>query len=900
MQIKEIQIDGFGVFSNDRVNGLASGLNVIYGPNEFGKTTLLEFIRRMMFGFPKKSQKVNQYQPINGGSLGGVLKCVLASGQLFSIIREAENKDGPIVRTESFENRGQSHLDSIFGHATKEIFMNLYAFTIDELHDIQSLRGEEIKSRVYGAGMGLGEVSLNKIEKELDKNCGEIFKPRGMARIGMVLNDVNKIENEIRQAQGNLEKFDELNSMASRLDKEKSVLKKEIGDLELTKKIYETRLEFFPVVVEILSAMEEISRIENVSSFPENGVRKLHLIQLEKENLLKRIQEEERSYDELKINLRNMVVNNDLLEHEGDILFLQQSLKEVQSVIVDQVKIKNEREQINAQIIVDIGTIAQGWTEEKIMGFELNEIEKNKIQEFYNEFSETRQSVTSAKDKLDLHQEQKKVNTPIKLPVPWWKRQLPYWLSGVGLVEIVVGIVLGDYILPGLGFAMLALGGLLYNKFLIELKRYDETPDDDLEISLAKCLDETTENREMVFTNWRSWLVERDLDRSLTPLATEKLDDRARNIRNLIVQRDGLDHRLSDMAMTIEEVSTRVQKIVPSLGRFTINSDIPTNIQVIARHSDEARLAREKREALTIQCQELIEKIDKLKDKKIEKDVELSNLLQSAAALDEKDFIGKHNVLERRDYLSKIIEEKKGYVQSRVGLGAFYDRFVESVGSSSQEENQQKMEEVSEMISELNAKKDRLLQVIGETRTRIDQLISDDDLSKKQIELELGRQKMKKYAREWAENKIALHMLRRGKRKYEKERQPSVIRAAEKMFIQITQGNYTRIFRPLESDDIFIVDGNERAKGILEMSRGTREQLYLAMRFGLIEEYEARSEPLPIIMDDVFVNFDDDRNDQMIDRVKHFAESRQVIVLTCHNRTLEAYSSKGANAITFG
>ena len=88
-----------------------------------------------------------------------------------------------------------------------------------------------------------------------------------------------------------------------------------------------------------------------------------------------------------------------------------------------------------------------------------------KIQEFYNMFSETRQSATSAKDKLDLHQEQKKANTPKKLPVPWWKRQLPYWLTGVGLVEIVVGIVLGDYILPGLGFAMLALGALLYNKF---------------------------------------------------------------------------------------------------------------------------------------------------------------------------------------------------------------------------------------------------------------------------------------------------------------------------------------------------------------------------------------------------------------------------------------------------
>ena len=143
-------------------------------------------------------------------------------------------------------------------------------------------------------------------------------------------------------------------------------------------------------------------------------------------------------------------------------------------------------------------------------------------------------------------------------------------------------------------------------------------------------------------------------------------------------------------------------------------------------------------------------------------------------------------------------------------------------------------------------------------------------------------------------------MLSRAKKQYEKERQPSVIRAAEKMFTHTTQGRYTRIFKPMESDDIFIVDESERAKGILEMSRGTREQLYLAMRFGLIEEYEVRSEPLPIIMDDVFVNFDDDRNDQMINHVQQFAKSRQVIVLTCHKRTLEAYSAKGASAITFG
>ncbi|MBT7521670.1 MAG: AAA family ATPase, partial [Nitrospina sp.] len=78
MEIREVQIDGFGVFSARKLKGLTSGLNIIYGPNEFGKTTLLEFIRCVLFGFPGKNQRVNQYTPVNGGCLGGGLQCVLA------------------------------------------------------------------------------------------------------------------------------------------------------------------------------------------------------------------------------------------------------------------------------------------------------------------------------------------------------------------------------------------------------------------------------------------------------------------------------------------------------------------------------------------------------------------------------------------------------------------------------------------------------------------------------------------------------------------------------------------------------------------------------------------------------------------------------------------------------
>ena len=144
------------------------------------------------------------------------------------------------------------------------------------------------------------------------------------------------------QAQENLSKFNELTNVLSQMNDEKFAKIKEIDNLELTKKFLETR-----------------------------------------QNLLEQLKEEEQIHAELKINLRNIVVNEDLLKREGDVLFLQQSLKEIQSVIKDQLKVKNEREHISAQIVIDLDSMGQGWTEERINEFELSELEKKEIQEFY-------------------------------------------------------------------------------------------------------------------------------------------------------------------------------------------------------------------------------------------------------------------------------------------------------------------------------------------------------------------------------------------------------------------------------------------------------------------------------------------------------------------------------------
>ncbi|MCH8313778.1 MAG: hypothetical protein IID17_12430, partial [Nitrospinae bacterium] len=121
--------------------------------------------------------------------------------------------------------------------------------------------------------------------------------------------------------------------------------------------------------------------------------------------------------------------------------------------------------------------------------------------------------------------------------------------------------------------------------------------------------------------------------------------------------------------------------------------------------------------------------------------------------------------------------------------------------------------------------------------------------------------------------------------------------SAEKVFSEITGGKYPRIVKPFDEDEVFIQNDRVVQKKVSQMSRGTREQLYLSMRLGLIEEYESRSEPLPIVMDDVLVNFDDPRKAKVIATLKRFAERRQILVLTCHKASLEAYIEAGATRI---
>ncbi len=69
------------------------------------------------------------------------------------------------------------------------------------------------------------------------------------------------------------------------------------------------------------------------------------------------------------------------------------------------------------------------------------------------------------------------------------------------------------------------------------------------------------------------------------------------------------------------------------------------------------------------------------------------------------------------------------------------------------------------------------------------------------------------------------------------------------------------------------------------LSRGTQEQLYLAVRLGLIDHFAKQSGKLPLVMDDVLVNADPERAAELASILAEAASRHQIIYLTCHPHT---------------
>lgn len=144
---------------------------------------------------------------------------------------------------------------------------------------------------------------------------------------------------------------------------------------------------------------------------------------------------------------------------------------------------------------------------------------------------------------------------------------------------------------------------------------------------------------------------------------------------------------------------------------------------------------------------------------------------------------------------------------------------------------------------------------------------------------------------------IVLKIIQKSKEEFNSI-QPNLV-SAKDYLAQITDGKYTEI----DFDNMTISGENTAEKDWDKLSRGTKEQLYLALRLGYAANYSKDKDGndngrpnLPLIIDDAFVNFDRTRTQSVLKCLKEFSKTNQVLYFTCHSQGIEEFIA-GANII---
>ncbi|MBB5235577.1 uncharacterized protein YhaN [Deinococcus budaensis] len=341
--------------------------------------------------------------------------------------------------------------------------------------------------------------------------------------------------------------------------------------------------------------------------------------------------------------------------------------------------------------------------------------------------------------------------------------------------------------------------------------------------------------------------------------------------------------RVADMAQTLQEqelelsqlrqqVTTYVQQVRQTLTPLGGGTDMAALQQSVALAREAAGQAGQRR-ALEVQLAGVREKWNRAA-------AALSETLSASGAPDVATLNHWVAVNQERADLQDVIRQADREVHLIAGQEeARFRRELDAAQPGAWGEERER----------LTADRERLQKTLQEAHGQAAQLqleLRHLDESEHtvmiQLRLEAQRQQLRLDARAWIVRRLATVLLETTLKEYERTKGPEVLRHASEVFGQITGGRYVAV-RQLDGNATFrAISDRDDVIDVEQLSRGTQEQLYLAIRLGLARTLGQRTARLPLMMDDVLVNADPGRARAVAAALAEVARDHQILYLTCH------------------
>lgn len=394
--------------------------------------------------------------------------------------------------------------------------------------------------------------------------------------------------------------------------------------------------------------------------------------------------------------------------------------------------------------------------------------------------------------------------------------------------------------------------------------------------------------------SWRQWLAERDLTQTLKPAVAIDILTRAETAKLLAGQARDLSRRVQDIENGITQYNELVAPLATKHG-LPIGAGESSSVALTAERLIERFDAARSAMSVRAQARELAERIQgqlKSQEKRAaDMRDKISDLLKSGGAQDPETFRRTAAAQEERQKIGAELRQHEGGLLRLSGPGRQLEDFKARLSSANLQYLEEERERVDSSLSELEDRRTEFLSERGGVDVQIEHLAGDETASELRTHRAVLLERLKGAAAEWSILAIAEEILVSARAKYEEERQPRVLKQAEEFFRTVTGGRYEKLNSPLGSQTIEAVQADGTRKSPALLSRGTREQLYLALRLGLIRQFAEQATPLPVIVDEVFVNFDPERGRRVAEAFIRLAESNQVLVFTCHPSVVELFTA---------
>jgi uncharacterized protein YhaN len=451
-----------------------------------------------------------------------------------------------------------------------------------------------------------------------------------------------------------------------------------------------------------------------------------------------------------------------------------------------------------------------------------------------------------------------------------FKREIGGHLEGLGELPAAVGESLG---------VLLARAGSTVNRVNAGLNLHEARIV--VEKARASLLDGKA--------RWASAVGPLGLEADATPAEAlaviGRFDDLAAILREIVELRSKIDEQVRSENRFEAAVRSLIERLGlepsrPSLEATALDLDDQLKRALVIEARREESLKRQKSER---------SKLEKARSEVDRASASLESLMAEAGCESPDGLVEALRISDaikdsRRDLRS--FEEQLATLAGPISV----DKIREQAEGVDPESLEARIVELTEQLNPLALERDRLGEEIGRCRNRLEAMDGGPAAADAQQVVEERVARLAIDVEKYARLRLASAVLREAVERYRKEHQGPILDRAGALFAQLTTGSFGGLKADHDDKGEPVLLGL-RADGtplkVDGMSEGTADQLYLALRLASLQTYLDAHEPMPLVVDDILVNFDNPRALAALQALAELSKRTQVLFFTHHEHLID-------------